>query len=97
MPSARCRVKGGYEDDAFDACSCDRGRCVGSATCSRSSRRAPAGQPAAAPPRQPMSFFVTSVGKGDGANLGGLAGADAHCQALAKAAGQRRCACGAPT
>jgi hypothetical protein len=44
-----------------------------------------------APPtkqQQPMSFFVTSVGKGDGANLGGLAGADAHCQALAKAAGQ---------
>lgn len=47
---------------------------------------APAGQPAAAV-RQPMSFFVTSVGKGDGANLGGIAGADAHCQALAKAAG----------
>lgn len=34
-----------------------------------------------------MSFFVTSVGKGDGANLGGLEGADAHCNALAKAAG----------
>jgi hypothetical protein len=34
-----------------------------------------------------MTFFVTSVGKGDGANLGGLEGADAHCQALAKAAG----------
>src|SRR6266446_651612 len=34
-----------------------------------------------------MSFFSTSVGKGDGANLGGLAGADAHCAALAKAAG----------
>jgi hypothetical protein len=34
-----------------------------------------------------MTFFVTSVGKGDGANLGGLDGADAHCQALAKAAG----------
>ena len=50
--------------------------------------QAPAGQPAAAPPRQPMSFFVTSVGKGDGANLGGLAGADAHCQALAKTAGR---------
>ena len=33
------------------------------------------------------SFFVTSVGKGSGADLGGLAGADAHCQALAKAAG----------
>jgi hypothetical protein len=36
---------------------------------------------------QPMSFFVTSVGKGDGGNLGGLAGADAHCQSLASAAG----------
>ena len=48
---------------------------------------APAGQPGAAQ-TQPMSFFVTSVGKGDGANLGGLAGADAHCQALAKAAGR---------
>jgi hypothetical protein len=35
-----------------------------------------------------MSFFVTSGGKGDGANLGGLAGADAHCQALATAAGR---------
>src|ERR1700730_6693392 len=34
-----------------------------------------------------MSFFVTSVGKGNGADLGGVAGADAHCEALAKAAG----------
>jgi hypothetical protein len=34
-----------------------------------------------------MSFFVTSAGKGNGADLGGIAGADAHCQALAKAAG----------
>ncbi|MBM3530781.1 MAG: hypothetical protein FJX62_22105 [Alphaproteobacteria bacterium] len=34
-----------------------------------------------------MSFFVTSVGKGNGANLGGLEGADAHCAALAKGAG----------
>jgi len=34
-----------------------------------------------------MSFFVTSVGPGDGANLGGLAGADQHCQNLATAAG----------
>lgn len=39
------------------------------------------------PPQQPMSFFVTSVGLGDGANLGGLAGADKHCQTLAQAAG----------
>jgi hypothetical protein len=38
-------------------------------------------------PQQPMGFFITSVGKGDGANLGGLAGADAHCAALAQAAG----------
>lgn len=37
-----------------------------------------------------MSFFITSVGKGDGANLGGLAGADAHCAALAKAAGSTK-------
>ena len=34
-----------------------------------------------------MTFFVTSVGKGSGADLGGLEGADAYCQALAKAAG----------
>jgi len=27
-----------------------------------------------------FSFFVTSVGLGDGANLGGIEGADAHCQ-----------------
>jgi hypothetical protein len=37
-----------------------------------------------------MTFFVTSVGKGKGADLGGLEGADAHCQALAKAAGSKR-------
>ncbi|MCB1671042.1 MAG: hypothetical protein R3F41_13500 [Gammaproteobacteria bacterium] len=36
-----------------------------------------------------MSFFITSVGSGAGANLGGLAGADAHCQALAEAAGSQ--------
>ena len=34
-----------------------------------------------------MSFFVTSVGSGNGANLGGLEGADAHCAMLAEAAG----------
>ena len=55
-----------------------------------------AAQPPAAPPQgggrqgqpQPMTFFVTSVSKGDGANYGGLAGADAHCQTLAAAAGR---------
>ena len=45
---------------------------------------APAQQPAA---QQPMSFFITSSGKGDGANLGGLAGADARCAELAAASG----------
>jgi len=34
-----------------------------------------------------MSFFVTSAGLGKGADLGGLSGADAHCQSLAQAAG----------
>ena len=34
-----------------------------------------------------MSFFVTSVGSGKGADFGGLAGADRHCQTLAAAAG----------
>jgi hypothetical protein len=37
-----------------------------------------------------MSFFVTSVGKRNGADLGGVAGADAHCQALAQAAGSTK-------
>jgi len=36
---------------------------------------------------QQMSFFVTSVGVGKGADLGGLEGADRHCQALAQAVG----------
>ena len=34
-----------------------------------------------------MSFFITSAGSGNGANLGGLDGADAHCSMLASAAG----------
>ncbi|HEY0423416.1 MAG TPA: hypothetical protein VGC82_08860, partial [Rhodopila sp.] len=41
-----------------------------------------------APPQSPdMTFFVTSTGLGKGADLGGLAGADRQCQALAQAAG----------
>jgi len=46
-----------------------------------------AAAPAIAQDASTMTFFVTSVGLGDGANLGGLAGADAHCQKLAEAAG----------
>ncbi|HEU0202537.1 MAG TPA: hypothetical protein VFR86_19165 [Burkholderiaceae bacterium] len=43
--------------------------------------------PAEAAQKAKMSFFVTSVGLGKGANLGGLDGADRHCQALAGVAG----------
>ncbi len=46
----------------------------------------PAG-PALAQDAANMTFFVTSAGSGDGANLGGLEGADAICQRLAEAAG----------
>jgi hypothetical protein len=42
---------------------------------------------ATGPSPGPMSFFITSAGSGRGADLGGLAGADAHCQRLATAAG----------
>ncbi len=37
--------------------------------------------------QHPMTFFITSTGLGKGADLGGLAGADAHCQGLATAVG----------
>jgi hypothetical protein len=46
--------------------------------------------PAVAQDAAGMSFFITSAGPGDGANLGGLAGADAHCQKLAEAAGSSK-------
>jgi len=36
-----------------------------------------------------MTFFVTSANPGKGADFGGLAGADKHCQALAEAAGSK--------
>src|SRR6202030_2591850 len=45
----------------------------------------PPGSPTPTPAR--MTFFVTSVGLGKGGDLGGLAGADAHCLALAAAVG----------
>ena len=38
-------------------------------------------------PQGPASFFITSVGKGDGANYGGIAGADAYCAQMAKGGG----------
>lgn len=49
---------------------------------------AAAQQPTTPPaPPPPVRFFVTSINPGKGANLGGLAGADAHCGSLATAAG----------
>ncbi|MBX9591163.1 MAG: hypothetical protein K2X43_17895 [Hyphomonadaceae bacterium] len=47
------------------------------------------GAAAAQAQQSTMTFFVTSVGLGKGADLGGLDGADAHCNALAKAAGSK--------
>lgn len=41
-------------------------------------------------PSDKMSFFITSEGSADGAKLGGLSGADAHCAKLAKAAGSKK-------
>ena len=38
-------------------------------------------------PQNKMTFFVTSTGSGKGADLGGIAGADRHCQALADSVG----------
>ena len=40
-------------------------------------------QPAAPPQAPNMTFFVTGNGPGKGADLGGIEGADAHCQTLA--------------
>lgn len=42
------------------------------------------------PPQAPISFFVTSTGVGKGADLGGLEGADKHCQSLANAIGSTK-------
>ena len=50
-------------------------------TCTLAQAQAPAQPPA------DMTFFVTSTGSGKGADFGGLAGADRHCQTLAGAAG----------
>lgn len=51
----------------------------------RQAERPTGGRPP--PPPTPLGFFVTSVGLGHGGDLGGLAGADAHCQMLAEKVG----------
>ena len=56
----------------------------------------PVGAPAQAQ-QNSMTFFITSTGPGKGADLGGLEGADRHCQSLAQAAGAGDQAPGAPT
>jgi hypothetical protein len=48
---------------------------------------APAAQQGTGSPSSRMTFFVTSAGSGNGANLGGLDGADKHCQDLARSTG----------
>jgi hypothetical protein len=60
------------------------------ATFSASAQTAPAAASAASAPRElpkEFSFFLTSHGLGKGGDLGGVAGADAHCQQLATAVG----------
>lgn len=57
------------------------------ATSAATTAEAQAGGQAA---QQPMGFFITSVGSGDGGNLGGIEGADNHCQRLAAAVGSTR-------
>jgi hypothetical protein len=55
--------------------------------CAQRGASNPSAAPAAAPASSGMGFFITSTNPGKGADLGGLAGADAHCQSLAAAAG----------
>ena len=68
------------------------GASIGAAPGGQNPPAAPAPQAPAAgrgtqTPPAPMSFFITSTPIGKGGNLGGLAGADAHCQTLAAAVG----------
>jgi hypothetical protein len=55
--------------------------------CGAMDRGAGGGGGASPPSTGPMSFFVTSAGTGKGGDLGGLEGADRHCQSLAATAG----------
>jgi len=52
-----------------------------------SQARAQDGEQQSGAQKHPMTFFVTSVGVGNGGNLGGLSGADTHCAKLAAAVG----------
>jgi hypothetical protein len=61
---------------------------AGSALATAQNPPAQAPPPPGRGPQQPMGFFITGTPIGDGANLGGLTGADAHCSKLAAASGQ---------
>ena len=69
------------------ACALVLAACAGSTSTPTTTTTATSTATPSVPATGPMSFFVTSVGSGRGADLGGLAGADAHCQRLATAAG----------
>jgi hypothetical protein len=55
--------------------------------CATSANQQTDSTPAASSQASSMTFFLTSMGSGDGANLGGLAGADRRCQDLAQSVG----------
>src|SRR3989338_2361439 len=61
---------------------CDRGSCK-----LKLPEQTPANLTATTSAKAPMTFFITSVGPGKGGDLGGLAGADVHCQKLAESVG----------
>jgi hypothetical protein len=56
---------------------------AGQAPAAAGQGRAAGPAPGRGAPAGPASFFITSVGKGDGANYGGVAGADAYCAQMA--------------
>jgi hypothetical protein len=63
------------------------GACVVAACSDMGMRTSDSGMPATTRANAQMSFFITSRGSGNGADYGGLAGADRHCQMLADAVG----------
>ena len=63
---------------------------IAMSACASAQQNQPTTNNATTKPQQPLSFFVTSTGVGKGADLGGLTGADQHCQQLATAVGSKK-------
>lgn len=63
---------------------------IAMSACASAQQNQPTANNATTKPQQPLSFFVTSTGVGKGADLGGLTGADQHCQQLATAVGSKK-------